>query len=121
LVPEVALSACCTDTRKPVTRSVSNHLNDIAKTHPEPVIDLLTRWKTEGRQDPAELKWMSKHVLRTLVKRGDSKALKLLGFRPNPKIEVSDFALVRPAIGPGDTIKFSFFLMAHRDESLMVD
>ena len=109
------------DPTRYVTRSVSNHLNDIAKMNPQLVIDVLKRWQIAGRQDPAELTWMSKHALRTLVKQGNSQALRLLGFRPNPKIEVSDFALKKTAIKPGDAIELTFNLTANRDEALMVD
>ncbi len=64
---------------------------------------------------------MSKHALRTLVKQGNSQALRFLGFKPNPKIEVANFALKSSRIRPGEAFEFSFALTAHRDESLMVD
>ncbi len=109
------------DQTRYVTRSVSNHLNDISKTQPKLVIDALKRWKKQGEQDAKELKWMSKHALRTLVKQGNSQALQFLGYRQNPKIEVSNFELKSTSIKPGQAIEFSFDVSATRGESLMVD
>ncbi len=109
------------DPTRYVTRSVSNHLNDIAKTHPQWVLSALRRWKQAGQQEVGELQWMSKHSLRTLVKQGNADALRFLGFKTNPKIEVSDFCLESSSLKPGQAIEFSFTLTGLRDESLMVD
>jgi len=64
---------------------------------------------------------MSKHALRTLVKQGHRDALKFLGFEPNPRIVVSEFAIHSPNIKPGDALKFSFTVTAKQDASLVVD
>lgn len=109
------------DPTRYVTRSVANHLNDIGKSHPQLVLAALKKWKQQGKQDAAELDWMSKHALRSLVKKGDPKSLQFLGFRPNPKIEVSDFAIATAKVKPGQAIEFSFRVTAQRDERLMVD
>ena len=109
------------DPTRYVTRSVANHMNDIAKDHPTLVLDILKRWRQEGRQNASELNWMSKHALRTLVKRGNSQALEFLGFRSKPKIEVTDFCLQSSKIRPGESIDFSMTLTALRDETLMID
>lgn len=39
------------DCTRYVTRSVANHLNDVAKEKPELVIETLTRWQKEGKQE----------------------------------------------------------------------
>ncbi|WP_146403854.1 hypothetical protein [Planctomycetes bacterium CA13] len=109
------------DSTRFVTRSVSNHLNDVAKSHPKVVMSTLERWKNQNKQNATELDWMSKNALRTLVKQGNSQALKFLGFRSNPKIEVSKFSVKRSRLKPGDAIEFSFTVTAMRDEALMVD
>lgn len=109
------------DATRYVTRSVANHLNDIAKTEPQWVLDALTRWRELGRQQPSELQWISRHALRTLVKQGHQPALQFLGFRSQPKIEVSDFVLHADAVRAGETIEFSFVVTAQREESLLVD
>lgn len=109
------------DSTRYVTRSVANHLNDIAKSNPDLVVDRLKRWRKDGVQDVAELNWISRHALRTLIKQGNTSALKFLGFRPNPKIEVHEFTLLKSKLQPGEAIEFSFDLSAGRNESLMVD
>jgi 3-methyladenine DNA glycosylase AlkC len=64
-----------------VTRSVANHLNDIAKSDPDLVVSLLRDWDKAGVQEARELAWMTRHGLRTLVKDGHPGALGLLGYR----------------------------------------
>ncbi len=60
-----------------VRKSVANHLNDIAKDHPEWLLDLVSGW---DRRVPATA-WVVRHALRTLVKRGHPRALALCGAR----------------------------------------
>ena len=109
------------DPTRYVTRSVANHLNDLSKSNPAVVIDRLQKWKSVGQQKDAELQWISRHALRTLVKKGDAAALRFLGFRTNPKITVSDLRLRSARIKPGEAIDFSFHISADRKESLVVD
>ncbi|MEY8839420.1 hypothetical protein AB9K41_10370, partial [Cribrihabitans sp. XS_ASV171] len=80
------------DPTRYVTRSVANHLNDIARTDPHTVLDRLARWREEGRQRPEERDWIERHALRGLVKAGHEGALAHLGFDPDARIAV-DFAL----------------------------
>lgn len=68
------------DKTRYVTRSVANHLNDVSKFDPDRVLQALARWKKQKRQTPAELTFITKHALRTLVKAGDQRALALLGY-----------------------------------------
>jgi 3-methyladenine DNA glycosylase AlkC len=110
------------DPTRYVTRSVANHLNDIAKSEPELVLDTLKRWRAGGLQNERELDWMTRHALRTLIKRGHSGALELMGFSVNPDVSVGPIAIV-PA-GPvliGDMLGFEFELTAHGEEKLVVD
>ena len=109
------------DPTRYVTRSVSNHLNDIAKSQPKVVLDRLKTWKKRKQQDADELAWMSRHALRTLVKQGDKAALRFLGFRATPKIEIADFEIETLRVKRGDTLDFSFTITAGRQESLMID
>lgn len=109
------------DSTRYVTRSVANHLNDIAKFNPDLVIQTLQRWKLAAQQDPAELQWITKHSLRTLIKQGHRDALMLLGHHPDPKIVVSDFKFSPAQVCPGDAIEFSFKIDALRDEVIVID
>lgn len=104
-----------------VTRSVANHLNDISKKQPELVVDTLVAWANLGVQDAAEIDWMTRHALRTLVKKGDVGALALLGYRAKPKIEVSGITVDTPTLKIGEVATFNVTVKANRDENLMID
>ena len=81
------------DPSEAVRRSVVNHLNDVAKAHPELVVDTLAAWM----QEPATDRRMVSHALRTLVKRGEAGALAVLGFATEPQVVVERFD-VSPAV-----------------------
>lgn len=102
-----------------VRRSVANNLNDIGKDHPELVLDLLADWsmsKHPGTQ------WIIKHASRSLVKKGDRKALNLLGYDTNVKVELLDLQ-VEEKVKLGDVLNFSFSILSNEKTSkdLMVD
>jgi 3-methyladenine DNA glycosylase AlkC len=109
------------DPTRYVTRSVANHLNDLTKSEPDIVLETLQRWQVWGRQSEPELRWMTRHALRTLIKRGDPHALALLGFRAEPAIAVSEFCLKSTRTRPGEALEFSFVVTARRAESLVLD
>lgn len=62
-----------------VRRSVANNLNDIAKDHPDLVIARCEQWAALG---DSKVDRTIRHGLRTLIKRGDPRALAILGFGP---------------------------------------
>lgn len=109
------------DPTRYVTRSVANHLNDIAKLEPDLVIDTLSRWKATGRQEPAEMDFIIEHACRTLVKNGDERALSLLGFGEEPEVEIRDLTSPTPMVQIGSAFEFSFTLVARRPQKLLVD
>lgn len=121
-VPLPILDALYGDPTRYVTRSVANHLNDIAKIDPELVVETLARWKNEGGQaDPAEMAFIVEHSCRTLIKNGDRAALKLLGYGDKPSITISDLATSTPTVAVGAAFEFSFTLTAKKAQRLMVD
>ena len=99
-----------------VERSVANNLNDISKHHPQLVTDLLSKWQKE-KISP----WLISHALRTLFKKGNPEALKLNGFDPEAKIEVSDLEFVKSQIKLGESIEFSFKIVSEGPQKLMID
>ena len=103
-----------------VTRSVANHLNDISKKDSALVVKTLSHWREMELQNEDELDWMTRHALRTLVKKGDTAALALLGYHDQPDIHVSDFN-ISPSVQIGDTGNFSFNITANSDENLLID
>lgn len=120
-IPVPFLDSLHADPTRYVTRSVANHLNDIAKINPALVLETLEKWAKAKMQRPAELGWITQHSLRTLVKQGNREALCLLGFQPNPKITINDFRLKSNQVRRGDTIEFSFSIKSTREERLMID
>ena len=77
-----------------VRRSVANHLNDVAKAHPDLVCDVAERWLSPKRRP------LVRHALRTLVKKGHPRALAILGFGGKPRVEVTAKILpARVAVG----------------------
>lgn len=77
------------DSTRYVTRSVANHLNDISKKDPDLALDRLQTWAEAARQDAGELRWMTSHAVRGLVKSGHPRAMKMLGYDPDAAIDVS--------------------------------
>jgi 3-methyladenine DNA glycosylase AlkC len=108
------------DTTRFVTRSVANHLNDISKTHPSLVITALQQWKSTAQQSEAELHFIIKHALRTLIKNGDAAALSLLNFGSNTNIAIQNFRL-NQSLQMGQSLQFSFDILAKDSGKLMID
>lgn len=88
-----------------VRRSVANNLNDIAKDHPEIVIDIARRWLNE--RDSLQTKRLVKHACRSLLKQAHPDALYLFGFLPPEYIEIVDFS-VDKVVKLGKSLHFSF-------------
>ena len=120
LVPIEFLDQLHADPTRYVTRSVSNHLNDITKIAPDAVTDLLAKWAEQGRQTGKELDWMTRHSLRTAVKRGEPKALALLGFDPEVAVK-AELTLHSDQVTIGDAIRFDVALKTDQPTKLMVD
>ena len=112
------LAALRADPSLYVRKSVANHLNDIAKDHPEVVLDLVSAW---DRAD-ARTAWIVKHALRTLIKRGHPRALALFGAGAAARVSAT-LALTPKRIRLGDTLTLSARLVstASRPQSLIVD
>ena len=85
-----------------VRRSVANHLNDIAKDHPEVALELARRWASRG--DGAA--WVVRHGLRTLIKRGDPHALGLVGATPDALIRLVSFTVDPAVVSIGEAVTF---------------
>ena len=93
------------DPTRYVTRSVSNHLNDISKLSTDTVVSQLADWKEQGKQAPKELDWMTRHSLRTAVKAGHSGALSMLGFRADAPITLDSLSVGGESIQIGDALQ----------------
>lgn len=89
-----------------VRRSVGNHLNDIAKDHPQLVIKTCRRWWQDGSP---ERRWIVQRALRTLVKAGDPDALAVLGYG-SAQVELTNFSLTPDVLQLGEKLTLAFAL-----------
>ena len=113
------LEALRSDPERYVQRSVANHLNDIAKAHPERVVELCDRWWREGGE---ATQWIVRHALRSLVKQGDPTALAVLGFAAPRRLDAR--LAVDPErleIGGSAVLRARVSNRSRREQALMID
>lgn len=113
------LEALQDDPSEYVRRSVANHLNDIAKDHPE----LLAQWlERHLPAAPAARRALLRHASRTLVKRGDARVLKAWGLgRPFKGEVLLRVAPRRIVLGEAVTLALRLHSGAARAQSLVID
>jgi len=87
-----------------VRLSVSNHLNDFSKKHPDLVLRTLSRWKSAGGD--AAFEKLARHACRTLIKNGHPDALSWHGFGDPSKLRVEDFFLTKSKVVLGDHLGY---------------
>ncbi len=108
------------DRTRYVTRSVANHLNDIAKSQPDLALETLKIWRKSQKQTESEIAFITKHALRTLVKTGHNEALSLLGFGNSDNILISDLAYDN-SVKIGAVLSFSFTITAQETKNVVID
>lgn len=93
-----------TDDSDYVRRSVANNFNDIAKDHPNLVVEIAKRWKgTHPHTD-----WIVRHGLRTLLRRGDREALALFDLHSAEGVSISNLRFGTDSLAIGESTTFSF-------------
>ncbi|MCR6642227.1 MAG: DNA alkylation repair protein [Sporocytophaga sp.] len=97
-----------------VRRSVANNLNDIAKDHPEKVMEIALRW--QGKCEDTD--WIIKHGCRTLLKKANPDALSFFGLASAKTIAVRNFEIDNCDIALNDDLCFSFELIHKEKEPL---
>lgn len=91
-----------------VRRSVANHLNDIAKDHP----DLVARWVSEHLQNASAARTaLLRHASRSLIKQGHGPTLNAWGLGQGLQGRAS-MALSRHRVAVGENIDLSVTLVA---------
>lgn len=103
-----------------VTRSVANHVNDLAKSDPDLVLETLSRWQGEGRQEPRELAFIVRHATRTLIKQGHPAAMELIGIAPGQSIELVDIDMPT-AVALGESLNIRVQIRSPHDAEAIVD
>jgi len=102
-----------------VRRSVANHLNDIAKDHPQ----IVAQWlEAQLPGAPAARRALLKHASRTLVKQGDTRVLAAWGlgspFRGQATLKL---APKRVALGGELTLALQVHSTAKQAQRLVID
>lgn len=104
------------DETKYVQKSVANHLNDISHNFPDLVLDTIERWQKDNNP---YTNWIVKHAARTMLKAGNTRAMRLFGFGDPAAIEIIDLAVAKKEIAIGDHLHFSFVLKNNAAASLL--
>lgn len=112
-----------------VRRSVANNLNDIAKDHPDKVLDLCTIWQKElevlsekNLEKKENVLWLIRHATRTLVKQGHPKSFILLGYTDKPDIKVGKLKLNKRNVKMGEVLEFCFDISSNQiNQKFVVD
>ena len=104
-----------------VRKSVANHLNDIAKDHPDWMLDRVESWDSTN----AGTAWIIRHALRTLVKKGHPRALALFGVdaTASAHVQVRTFTASPTCVSLGETVQLSaeLFSKAKTPLPLVID
>jgi 3-methyladenine DNA glycosylase AlkC len=104
-----------------VRKSVANHLNDISKNHPQVVIEILRLWKKGANEtDLIKLNWITRHALRTLIKKGHPGALKLMGVDGKADVKISELSLNKKKFKINDSLEFRFQIKSNSKSSQKV-
>lgn len=107
-----------------VRKSVANHLNDISKHHPDIVIETLKKWeKGCPQKHNNKIQWIKRHALRTLIKKGNHKALKLMGVGGPAKVQIISLHLKQKNLKVGDTLAFQLDIQSTstKKQKLIID
>ncbi len=113
------LEALRDDPEEYVRRSVANHLNDIAKDHPDLVAKLAKKW-LKGASPQREK--LVRHACRSLIKQGHKPTLDAFGLGA-PKIAPPKLTVKTKQVTFGDKLEFSAVLKSTstQTQSLVVD
>ena len=101
-----------------VRKSVANNLNDIIKDNPDIVLETAERWlKTKH----PHTYWIVKHGTRTLLKRGDKRALALFGLADATGLKISDLSFTKNELSIGEHFHFSFKLQVDKPRPVRLE
>lgn len=113
------LTALRDDAEEYVRRSVANHLNDIAKDHPDLVADIAKDWLAGADKNRQRL---VRHACRTLIKSGHKGTLEAFGLGA-PKIAAPELEIRSPRVNYGSSLEFEADIVSNSKtaQSLVVD
>lgn len=100
-----------------VRKSVANNLNDIAKDHPEIVLETARRWKgTHPHTD-----WIVRHGCRSLIRKADPEIMALFGYAKQAADEPSlirraSLVMEPTALSIGDSSELQYELQVREGD-----
>ncbi len=102
-----------------VRKSVANHLNDITKDHPTWVLDRLESWPLSQPHSA----WIARQALRTLIKKGNTRALTVIGAGEKARVSVPEFSASPTQIQLGQRLRLTLQIQSQAPQSqrLVVD
>ena len=108
-----------TDSSLYVRKSVANHLNDITKDNPDWVLEQIESWSL----DNPHTAWIARHALRSLIKKGDRRALTIMGAGHKPQVSIEQVSVTPGTIHLGDNLSLAFQLTstAAQRQRLIID
>ncbi len=100
-----------------VRRSVSNHLNDLCRVDQQLGLELARRWagRAADHDRPADIEWVVRRGLRSLVKDGHPEALRLLGHDPDVAVRAEELHLHTPTVELGGHAAWRLTLVSDDD------
>ena len=103
-----------------VRKSVANHLNDLSRHHPKLLLKICQAW---GKKSGKERAWILNQALRSLVKKGNIQALKILGYGQEPKVDLEALQVSPCKVNKGEKVNAEWELISRekQTQSLMVD
>lgn len=101
-----------------VRRSVANNLNDISKDHPELAYQIGKEWLEKDASTNTQR--LVKHALRTLLKKGHTRALLLFGFADPAAILLAEHWQSAPKITLGDRLQFGIKLVNQAQKAQLI-
>jgi 3-methyladenine DNA glycosylase AlkC len=113
------LEALKDDPEDYVRRSVANHLNDIAKDHPDLIAAIADRWLKEADENRRKL---VRHACRSLIKQGHAATLTAFGLHP-PELRLEGLEIASAKVRYGGVVAFRADLVsrAQRPQELVID
>ena len=102
-----------------VRKSVANHLNDITKDNPDLALARVRVWNLGD----ARTVWIVRHALRSLIKKGDPRALALIGAGEKALVRIDGFSVTPPALMLGERLQVTAKLssLAPAPQKLVID
>lgn len=100
-----------------VRKSVSNNLNDISKDHPELVLKIANAWYGQNNKTDR----LVKHALRTLLKKGNPNALRILNIHKGSEIEILHFSVDKTKINLGEKIQMQIEISTKEAQKIRIE